>query len=86
MKNIHEKLVEEIYRNAAQIADQVISLPEDRPKSTFDQTLDKIVTNRITGIPIMVLLLILVFWLTIKGANVPSAWLSELLIGIVHPV
>lgn len=84
-ENIHEKLVEEIYRNAAQIADQVISLPEERPKSTFDQTLDKIVTNRITGIPIMVLLLILVFWLTIKGANVPSAWLSELLIGIVHP-
>ena len=83
--NIHENLVEEIYRNAAQIADQVVTRPEEESKASFDRKLDKIVTNRVTGIPIMILLLILVFWITISGANFPSSWIAELLMGIIHP-
>jgi ferrous iron transport protein B len=84
-ENIHEKLVEEIYKNAGQIAESAINRSGERSRSKFDETLDKIVTNRITGIPIMIVLLILVFWITIKGANYPSSWLSELLLGIIHP-
>lgn len=44
-----------------------------------DRKIDRILTSRITGFPIMILLLALVFWLTISGANVPSAMLSTLL-------
>lgn len=84
-ENIHENLVEEIYRNAAQIADQVVIHPTEDSEVGFDQKLDKIVTNRITGIPIMVILLILVFWITIKGANYPSSWIANFLMGTVHP-
>ncbi len=36
---------------------------------------DRILTGRKTGIPLMILLLFLILWLTVAGANVPSAWL-----------
>lgn len=43
-----------------------------------DRILDKIFTSRLTGIPIMLLLLGGIFWLTIVGANYPSELLSKL--------
>lgn len=42
-----------------------------------DRRLDKLFTSRLTGIPIMLLLLAGILWLTITGANYPSALLSE---------
>lgn len=44
----------------------------------FDRKLDNIVTSRKFGIPIMLLLLGVVFWITITGANYPSQWLASL--------
>ena len=41
-----------------------------------DRAIDRIVTSRIFGYPLMIVLLALVFYLTIKGANYPSQWLS----------
>ncbi|MBQ2698148.1 MAG: ferrous iron transporter B, partial [Clostridia bacterium] len=38
--------------------------------------LDRILTGRLTALPVMLVLLALVFWLTIEGANYPSAWLA----------
>lgn len=38
-----------------------------------DRRLDKLLTNRFTGLPVMILLLGLIFWLTITGANYPSS-------------
>lgn len=43
-----------------------------------DRLLDRIFTSRAAGFPIMLLLLMGIFWLTIVGANYPSAWLSAL--------
>jgi len=37
------------------------------------------------GVKVLLLLLVLVFWITISGANIPSGWLSELLIERVYP-
>lgn len=42
----------------------------------FDRKLDKIVTSRKFGFPIMLLLLALIFWITIVGANYPSQLLT----------
>ncbi|MGI6114688.1 ferrous iron transport protein B [Luoshenia tenuis] len=42
-----------------------------------DRKIDYYLTNKWTGIPIMLLLLLLVFWLTITGANYPSQLLSD---------
>ena len=51
-----------------------------------DRRLDRLLTSRATGIPVMLLLLGLVFWLTIAGANVPSALLSDALLGLQEPL
>lgn len=47
-----------------------------------DRRLDRLFTSRATGIPVMLLLLTGILWLTIEGANVPSALLSEFLFGL----
>ena len=51
----------------------------------FDRRLDRLLTSRITGFPLMLLMLTLVFWITIAGANVPSALLSVGLIDHAQP-
>lgn len=40
-------------------------------------TIDKILTSKLTGIPIMLLFFALIFWITIMGANYPSQVLSN---------
>lgn len=47
-----------------------------------DRRLDKIITGRLTAFPVMFLMLALIFWLTVSGANYPSQLLSDLLFGI----
>lgn len=49
-----------------------------REPHEFDRRLDRIVTSKALGFPIMLLLLALIFWLTMVGANYPSAALSSL--------
>lgn len=44
--------------------------------------LDKILTSKLTGIPLMILMFTFIFFLTIKGANVPSEILSYILFGL----
>lgn len=39
--------------------------------------IDKILTSKLTGIPIMLLFFALIFWITITGANYPSALLTN---------
>ena len=48
--------------------------------------IDRIVTSRIFGFPIMLLGLALVFWLTIEGANYPSSYLSSLFSKLEAPL
>lgn len=43
-----------------------------------DIRLDKFLTSRLTGYPVMILLLAVTFWLTISFSNYPSALLSHL--------
>ena len=63
-------------KKAEQIARSVVH--SHRPDSdSADRNLDRILIRRRTGIPVMLALLTLVLWLTIAGANVPSALLSS---------
>ncbi|MGX8692488.1 MAG: FeoB small GTPase domain-containing protein [Clostridia bacterium] len=47
-----------------------------------DRRLDRVLTGRLLAWPLMLLLLALVFWLSIVGANLPSQWLSALLFSL----
>lgn len=60
-------------RLAKATAAQVVS-GEDRGRE-WQLMWDRILTGRKTGIPLMLLLLFLILWLTVAGANVPSQWL-----------
>lgn len=51
-----------------------------------DRRWDKILTGKYTGIPLMLLLLCGIFWLTIEGANLPSAWLSSAFAALERPL
>jgi ferrous iron transport protein B len=84
--DLHEHLVEAIYADAARIADRAVTRPGAKARPTFDRALDRILTSRLWGFPIMVLLFALMFWLTITGANIPSGWLSALLIDKFWPL
>ena len=48
-------------------------------------TIDRLITSRWFGFPLMLAMLAVVFWLTIAGANVPSAMLATFLIDTLHP-
>ena len=74
-----------VARRAAEIADACLSCrPED--VHVRDRRLDRLLTSPTVGLPVMLLLLGLVFWLTIWGANAPSALLSRGLMALQAPL
>ncbi len=85
-EDFHESLAEGIYADASEIARHAVRRDKEDKKLRIDQKIDQIVTSATWGFPIMFLLLGVVLWLTIIGANYPSALLSELLLEKVHPL
>jgi ferrous iron transport protein B len=84
--DLHEHLVEAIYADAARIADRAVTRAGETARPTFDRALDRIVTSRIWGFPLMMLLFAVMFWITITGANIPSGWIANLLIDRICPL
>lgn len=76
-KNFKDKIVSNIVKKAEEVSQEVCSF-EDRDYSGRDRKIDKILTSKKFGIPIMILFLGLIFWLTIVGANYPSELLFNL--------
>ena len=85
-RNFHQALTEAVYAEAARIADRAVTRDDERRRFDLDARLDRLVTSRVFGFPLMLLMLTVVFWLTIAGANVPSSMLASLLIDTVHPL
>lgn len=85
-EGFHDKLTEGIYADASQIAKNAVFQKGQEKKFRFDRSLDKIVTSRIWGFPIMIFILSVILWLTIIGANYPSGLLAELLLDTIHPI
>lgn len=69
---------------AGQIAVETVTVDARIPDR--DRKIDAILTSRRYGIPIMLALIALVFFLTITGANIPSEWLSYLLFACAQPL
>jgi len=85
-EDFHDHTVEALYAEAARISSRAAVVAEGAVRPRFDQILDRLVTNRWTGFPLMVLILAVVFWITIEGANVPSAFLASILLDTLHPI
>jgi len=84
--NLHDALLESIYEDAAQIADRVVLRNTEKIRFNWERQLDQALTSRVFGFPLMILMLAVVFWLTISGANVPSGLLAALLVDTLHPL
>lgn len=75
--NFKDKVVADIMRKAEDVSKEVCTF-ENKDYSARDREIDKILTSKKFGIPIMILFLGIIFWLTIVGANYPSQVLFSL--------
>lgn len=71
-----DRVVTKIVETCECIGNEVISY-EKKNYAERDRRIDRILTSKLTGIPIMILLLFGVFWITITGANYPSSLLAD---------
>lgn len=79
--DLKEEISKTIVQKAEDISKEVIVF-NDENYTRKDRKLDKILTNKYTGIPIMLLSLLIIFWITISGANYPSKILYNFLFKI----
>ncbi len=83
--DFHDNLTESIYADASEIVKDTVQSDTSNKRFRLDAKIDKIVTSKTFGFPIMFLILGVVLWLTIVGANYPSSLLAELLLDTIHP-
>ena len=77
-ENFEDILASSAVSGAEEICRGVI-LYENLSYNSFDRRADKILTSKWAGYPIMLMLLALIFWITITGANYPSEILGDFL-------
>ena len=83
-EGFHDTLAETIYSDASRIAGKVVKKENAPNKLTIDSAIDKIVTSRIYGFPLMIFILSVVLWITIAGANYPSSLLATFFLGHLY--
>jgi ferrous iron transport protein B len=66
-----DEMVKSLYDEAEQIARRAVRSAGERRRD-LEQTIDRLVTSPITGLPIMLALLAILIWITVSGANIPS--------------
>lgn len=74
-------IVSNIYNRAEEITSKVVS-HQGKSNVNWDKRLDDILTSKLFGYPSMLLLLAVIFWLTVTGANYPSQLLATGLFAI----
>lgn len=79
-EDISDSVTASVIRKAEEIAGECVETGNKAYKR--DRIIDDIITGRRFGIPLMILMLGLILWITIEGANVPSEILSGFLFGI----
>ncbi len=84
-EHFYDTVMESIYSEAASIAKRSVHKHDDKATYTLDKTIDRIVTSKVFGFPIMIALLAIVFWITIEGSNIPSNLLYLFLVETMHP-
>lgn len=82
---LRDEIVGKIVTVCEGIARDTVSF-EKKEYAQRDRRLDRLLTSRLTGIPIMIALLFGIFWITITGANFPSSLLSAGLFSLEEPL
>ena len=82
---LRDSLTASVVALAEEIGRQCVRCAGPDPHAP-DRRLDRLLTSRLTGFPVMLLLLGLVFYLTIQGANAPSRLLSRWLTALEEPL
>ena len=75
---LKDEIVSSLVHTAESICQDVVTY-DDASYHHKDRQIDRILTSRWTGYPIMLALLAIIFWLTMTGANYPSQILSDIL-------
>lgn len=75
--SISDRVVADIYAYSEKLAQEVIC--RESKKVPWQEKIDRVVISRVFGYPIMLLLLGMIFWITIVGANFPSNLLARIL-------
>ena len=79
--DLKEKITEEIINKAEEINNEIVIF-ENKDYTKRDRKIDKLLTNKITGIPIMIISLMFIFYLTIVFSNYPSTLLYNILFNL----
>ena len=80
-EQFRDRIVSRLVTIAEEVSKKTITFDNKQYNST-DRKIDRLLTSRALGIPIMLVLLAAIFWLTIIGANIPSEMLSKFLFWI----
>ena len=81
VQNDDETFLSKVFEKAHNISGEVCSI-ENQNYNERDKRIDRILTSKKFGIPIMILFFCLIFWITIVGANYPTELLSNLFASI----
>lgn len=74
-EKLRDEIVSEIVKKAEKTAAKCVKVRSTKATER-DRKIDKIIMSRKYGIPLMLMLLMAVFWITLTGANYVSQWLS----------
>lgn len=75
-EHLEDEVVRSLGEKAEQISEECITFNNEAYYER-DRKIDRIVTHKVWGILLMIALLGIIFWITISGANIPSAMLSD---------
>lgn len=76
-EDVRDMVVGSIVSEAEDLYKQTVRL-ENQDHNALGRKIDRVLTSKVFGIPIMIALLGLVFWITIEGANYPSGLLASM--------
>lgn len=85
-QNADDRISESLYASAAELASRNTKKNGGTFRKTWQRSLDKILTGKLTGPLSMLAIFSAILWITIEGANFPSALLGDFLIGKICPL
>ncbi|HBL84443.1 MAG: ferrous iron transport protein B [Clostridiales bacterium GWF2_38_85] len=89
-ESLRDEIVSCLVRTAEDVCSDTMQF-EEADYNARDRKIDKVLTSKWTGFPIMIAILLIVFWITITVANIPSEilakglfWIEDRLTDLFH--